>query len=420
MGRKVCVASSVERCKSNAALSARCLNYFAANEWELTKDFGEADLVIVNTCGFHDFLQDISKKAIAGAISDAKPGAKVVSIGCLNHINRRMLEVFPSLIIAGEMGDLDAIIGAKVPFAAVTDSNFDETMFTRLGSAGYGSNAYLRLGGRLGALFCKVTKGWPYPFVESAHLPKVLEEMNYVAGDRKIYVEIGSGCVGTCSYCVIKRARGPVKSRPAADIVAELKKTYKPGRVINLVADDCGSWGVDIGKTVFELVGEISEAFPDAGVDFCYINPYWMEKYPDEYVEMCRTKNINSLNVSIQSGSDRIIKLMNRRYKTDNVLRVMKKIQAVSPRTMLWGHLMLNHPGETMRDLLKTVRAASYFNYYMIFAYSPLRADPASYRAPGLLTRAVKWSLVFSTEHVMMFLRLFFIPPRKPAGGTRP
>lgn len=414
MSRKVCIASAVDRCKSNAILSSRCLNYFQANGWELTREYGNADLVVVNTCGFHDGLQTLSKESIAKAFAGVRPGTQVVSIGCLNKINRAALETFPSLVIVPDLNALDAVIGAAVPISGISDFNFDETLFRRLGPAGFGSNVYLRWGGAVGRLICRALKGWPYPFLESSQLPRVLEELNYVDSDRRSYVEIGSGCVGVCSYCVIKRARGPAKSRPAADVIRDLKKTFKPGRVINLVADDCGSWGVDIGKTIFDLVAEISGAFPGAAIDFCYINPYWFEKHPREYVEMCATRNINSLNVSLQSGSDRIIAAMNRHYKVANVVRVMKEIKAVSPGTMIWGHLMLNYPGETMADLLKTVRAAAHFNYYMIFSYSPLRADLPPGDPPGALTRAIKWALIFATQHVMMFLRLFFIPPTKP------
>ena len=413
MARKVCIASAVDRCKSNAVLSSRCLNYFRANDWELTREFGNADLVIINTCGFHDILQDASKGSIGKAFSDSKPGTKVVSIGCLTKIDRKALEAFPNLIVAADLSSLDAVIGARIPFSEITDFNFDETLFHRLGPAGFGSNDWLRWGGEMGRLFCKVFKGWPYPFLESSQLPRVLEEMNYIDSDRRVYVEIGSGCVGTCTYCVIKRARGPAKSRPSAEIVRDLKKAYKPGRVINFVADDCGTWGVDIGRTVFDLVAEVSEAFPGAPIDFCYINPFWFEKQGREYVEMCATRNINSLNVSLQSGSDRVIAAMNRHYKADNVVRVIKEIKAVSPKTMIWGHLMLNYPGETIGDLLKTVRAASHFNYYMIFNFSPLRAELPS-AIPDLPTRIVKRALLVGTQIFMMFLRLFVIPPAKP------
>lgn len=414
MGRKVCIASAVDRCKSNAVLSSRCLNYFKANEWEVTREFGDADLVLINTCGFHETLQTLSKESISRAYAGIRPGVKVISIGCMNKINRTALEVFPTLEIIPDLDALDGIIGAKVPMAEVTEFNFDETMFNRLGPAGFGSNVYLRWGGKFGRLLCRLLEGLPYPFLESSQLPRVLEELNYVDSDRRVYVEIGSGCVGTCSYCVIKRSRGPAKSRQAAEIIRDLKKAYKPGRVINFVADDCGSWGVDIGKTVFELVAEVSENFPGVPIDFCYINPFWFEKQGKEYVEMCATRNINSLNVSLQSGSDRIISAMNRHYKAANVVRVMEEIKAVSPKTMIWGHLMLNYPGETMGDLLRTVRAAAHFNYYMIFNYSPLRADQPAYKEPGLPMKALKWALIFGTQHVMMFLRLFFIPPSKP------
>ena len=237
MSRKVCIASAVDRCKSNSVLSSRCLNYFKANEWEVTREFGDADLVLINTCGFHETLQTFSKESIAKAYAGIRPGAKVISIGCMNKINRAALETFPELVIVPDLNALDGIIAAKVPMAEITGLNFDETLFRGLGPAGIGSNVYLRWGGKAGRLFCRLFKGLPYPFLESSQLPRVLEELNYIDSDRRVYVEIGSGCVGTCSYCVIKRSRGPAKSRQAEEIIRDLKKAYKPGRVINFVAE---------------------------------------------------------------------------------------------------------------------------------------------------------------------------------------
>ena len=138
MGRKVCIASAVDRCKSNAVLSSRCLNYFKANDWELTREFGNADLVIVNTCGFHETPQALSKESIARAYVGIRSGTKVISIGCMNKINRAALEIFPTLVIVPDLDALDGIIGAKVPMSQVTDFNFDETMFHRLVPAGFG------------------------------------------------------------------------------------------------------------------------------------------------------------------------------------------------------------------------------------------------------------------------------------------
>lgn len=437
MKRRVCVVSTQVFCKSQSVLSSRCLNYFSANGWDATCDVSEADLVVVNACGFHQQAQDGARAEIAGSLASIRPGAKTVALGCLSRINREMLEKFPGLVIAAELDELDGIIRAKVPAASIKDFNYDDTLFARLGRrraanlsvadsakaasgekmARFGQGYFMvanELQTALGDLICQATKGWRYPFVEASHLSQMLAEMDPGIPRKKTYVQIGEGCVGACSYCVIRNARGKPQSRPAGDIIEELRRTYKPGWIVNLVADDCASWGVDIGKTIFDLVDSISAAIPGIPLDLCYVNPYWIDRFPAEFVRMCRTANINSINVSLQSGSNRVITSMNRKYDVSKVLRTVDEMSAASPKTLMWAHMLTGYPGEMLRDMWLSVLAVRHFNFYLTFCYSPVKADQASYRRPALPMWIAYNAILRSVKYLMMLLRLFIVPPRAP------
>lgn len=437
MKRRVCVVSTQVFCKSQSVLSSRCLNYFSANGWDATSDVSEADLVVINTCGFHQKAQAGARAEIIESLSRVRPGVKTVALGCLSRINREILGESPGLIIAAGLDDLNSIIGAKVPAASIKDFNYDDTLFARLGrrraadlsvadNAKVVSNEKMvRLGTgyftvanelqiALGDFICRMTKGWPYPFVEASHLSQMLAEMDPGIPRNKIYIQIGEGCVGACSYCVIRNARGKPQSRPAEDIIEELRRAYKPGWTVNLVADDCASWGVDIGKKIFDLVDGISAAIPGIPLDLCYVNPYWIDRYPAEFVRMCRTANINSINISLQSGSNRVITAMNRKYDVPKVLRTVDGMAAASPKTLMWAHMMAGYPGETLRDMWLSILAARHFNFYLTFCYSPVKDDQASYRLPALPIWIAYNAVLRSVKYLMMLLRLFIIPPRAP------
>lgn len=398
-------------CKPQGVLSSRCFSYFAANGWEITRDISSADFVLVNTCGFHEKTQDCSREEVRKALAGVRKGVKVGVIGCLNKINPKVLKEFPSAIIMDDLKDLNEFMNAKIPISKIDNFNYDETLFKKYGFQPSGYQIFDKVQFFLGNIISKSARKFSYPFAEASHLQQVLAEMDH-GGDRsKIYIEIGKGCVGECSYCVIKKARGPIESRKEEDILAELKKIYKPGKIINLVADDCGSWGIDFKKTIFDLINGIEKALPGAGIDLCYINPFWFEKYPDEYVKMCENANISSINVSLQSGSDKIIVAMNRKYKAKNVLNVIKRIRAVSPRTMLWAHLMIGYPGETLRDFIRTMRAATYFDFYCTFYFSSVRSDQ-NY-SHNIIVWLFKNVTMRSLKYFRMFLKLFFILPSK-------
>ncbi len=366
MSNNVLLVSAKSNCKSNIILSSRLVKYFTRNGYNVIDEVHEADIIVVNTCGFHRETIDISKNIFHKILKNRKEASKVVSVGCLNKINRLELESLSKhLTVIDDLSDFDSLINANKPFDAFNTAYFDNSIFSYIHGK---PPKYKRL---VSAIYFKTAR-----FLEKfkknspafrGRLEKIKQEDRF---ENKFYVEIGKGCVSNCSYCSIKKARGNPSSRSISEIVADIKEGYKEGMGLFLVADDCGSYGFDSGKTIFELIETIDLEFPGIPIDLCYVNPLWLERCPDQYLDMFKRFKINSLNVSLQSGSDKIIHLMNRKYYVNNVLDIISKLQIISPATIFWSHFIIGHPSETWRDFFLTVKSTRVFHFFHFFPYS--------------------------------------------------
>ena len=127
-----------------------------------------------------------------------------------------------------------------------------------------------------------------------------------------------------------------------------------------------------------KLVAAISERFPDLPLDLCYVNPFWLVRQTDQYLAMFRDARIRSVNVSMQSGSDRVLKKMNRQYRVEQVTGLLAEIRGVSPQTMLWTHFLVNFPSETWGEYRQTLALSDHFDMYYTYVYSRREGTPSA------------------------------------------
>jgi tRNA A37 methylthiotransferase MiaB len=149
-----------------------------------------------------------------------------------------------------------------------------------------------------------------------------------------------------------------------------------------LVADDCGSYGCDIGLSLPFLLRKIHEAYPELTIDLNYVNPAWLERQEEEFLKIFEEIRIGSVNVSIQSGSNRIIRKMNREYNIRHTRNMIERLMEISPPTHFWTHCIVGFPGETWLDFLKTLRLVHRLHFVYTFAYSD-RTGTESSRMPS-------------------------------------
>lgn len=375
---KICLVSANKRCHSNSIISSRLFNYFAANGHSAVENSGEADLLLVNTCGSMEITHEFSKGLFKEALKDRKPGARVVCVGCLGLIEPELFRAeFGDVAVIKDYSELDALIGAAIPYASLSEALYDESLYPKVGRDPV---LFARLLARAAEALLVATTCSRYcaallrPGLRGrggdGHFSQKVAAVRHGG---KLHVQIGSGCAGNCSFCVIKLAKGAPVSRPAGDILRDIKKIYRKDCEVHLVGDDCGSYGQDNGGDLFGLVSAIGREIPEVSLDIRYVNPVWLEKYPAEYLKMFKENRINSVNICMQSGSDRIISLMNRRYRAAKVLGLVDELKKVSPRTLVRSHFIVGFPTETWGDFRETLRAAGHFHFHNSYVYSAIR-----------------------------------------------
>lgn len=348
----VSLESAQVHCKSNHIGLSKIYVYLTKNNHSVVNNASDAEYIIINTCGFREDKENSSIKIINEHIRNDH--AKVISFGCLNNINKELIRSLEdSAIVLDKESDLDEIFFQNVKYNDVKESY----LIREIGSL-INFEKPVKEKNRDSSIIYRRSKIYN-------------DSINEKLGKNKFYVEICRGCVGSCSYCIIKKARGNgVVSRDPKEIIRDIRIAGQPGQSLCLVADDCGSYGVDSGSDLPALLKEISNNFPDIAIEICYLNPLWLKRRKEDYLDAFQHINIKSINIPLQSGSDKIVRRMNRKYKVKDILNTVKKIREASPTTFIWSHAIIGFPGENIFDYIKTLRMLCHFDMNYLFAYS--------------------------------------------------
>ena len=323
---------------------------------ETVAEVSEADLVLVNTCGFIESAKTEAIENIleACACKAQNPDLKVVVTGCLAERYRSQ--------IREEIPEVDAVVGCAsngVIDSIVARVSGGEQLET------YGPKKEFPLGG-------KRVIGTP------AHYA---------------YLKIAEGCNNRCHYCAIPLIRGPLRSRPLEDCVAEARWLAAEGvRELIVVAQDPTAYGEDWGKpgSICELLDRLNEI---EGIEWIRIMYAYPERITDKFIAaMQRNKKVVPyLDLPIQHCNDEILRNMNRRSTRAELLEVIGRLREAIPGITLRTTLIAGFPGETeeqfeeLCDFVKEVR----FDRLGCFAYSAEENTLAA-RMDGQLEQEVK------------------------------
>lgn len=197
------------------------------------------------------------------------------------------------------------------------------------------------------------------------------------ASSVKSYVSVMYGCNNFCSYCIVPYVRGRERSRDCRDVINEVREIADSGcKEIMLLGQNVNSYngGVDFP----ELLYKVSEVPGIERIRFMSSHP---KDISSELISvMAERENIcNQLHLPVQSGSDRILKLMNRHYNTEHYLSIVDEVKKKIPDVTLTTDIIVGFPGETDEDFLKTVELLKTVRYDSIFSfiYSKRTGTPA-------------------------------------------
>ena len=211
----------------------------------------------------------------------------------------------------------------------------------------------------------------------------------------RAYVTIAHGCDNFCTYCIVPYVRGRFLSRPAEDILREVCLLVTSGvREVTLLGQNVNSYGKDFsdGTTFASLLRDVARI---DGLDLVRFVTSLPQDFTEGIVEVrARERTVcPSLNLPIQAGSDRILKLMNRKYTRAEYLEKVRMVRRALPELGLTSDLIVGFPGETEEDFEASVSALEEIRFDLVHtaAYSERTVTPAA-NMPGALPQEVRLS----------------------------
>jgi len=355
MTKKAYIHSTKHPCTENAMNMNAIKRWYSANGWEICSSHLDADVIIVSTCGFSKEQEDYEIGVIEKMGREKKAGCELVVAGCLPDINKeRLKSVFNGRSVpTSNIAKFDEIMNFENKIV-----NFENHFVSE---REYDTDPKISRFFRARKWFEKLS------FLPFVRVPKIL----FTVPSEKWYcVRAAMGCTGNCSYCAIKNAHGPLKSDPIKTIVAEAKKGIEIGyREIALTGEDLGGYGVDIKTNLADLLNELVCLGGDFKINLRFIDPYWLYKLKDRLIPAFKTGKIKAFCAPAQSGSNRILKSMNRRYTFEQIKETVNYIIEKTRVAMISTNIIVGFPGETEEDFYQSMRLVDEVRHemYMVF-----------------------------------------------------
>lgn len=357
-------------CEMNRAESASIERIFISRGWTRAQDVQLADMAVINTCSVRGSAEEriFGRLGFFSALKKVRGcerGAKARSLGTAAEYAEKNGPVPLVLVVTGCMAErLLRSLQDEWPCIDYVVGNFKKHLF--------------------GELIQAAEEGKPYIFSDEAPAYS-FADTSYEEGTFSSFVPIMHGCNNFCSYCIVPYVRGREVSRSAGQILAELELLGNRGvKEITLLGQNVNSYRDSDGSGFPSLLKRISQFLDEthSSIEWIRFESSNPKDFSDELIDVIagNRKLCRGLHIAVQSGSDEILRRMNRKYTRSQYLALVEKIRAQIPDVQLTTDIMLGFPGETEADfeqtvsLMETVKYESAFMYY----YNPREGTPAA------------------------------------------
>ncbi|WP_421254997.1 30S ribosomal protein S12 methylthiotransferase RimO [Aeromonas sp. 600282] len=329
-------------CPKNLVDSERILTQLRTEGYDVVPSYDDAELVVVNTCGFIDSAVQESLEAIGEALAE---NGKVIVTGCLGAKENQIREIHPKVLEITGPHAYEEVLGHVHKYVEKPQHN-------------------------------------PFTSLVPAHGVK-LTPRHYA------YLKISEGCNHRCTFCIIPSMRGDLVSRPIGDVLAEAKRLKEAGvKELLVISQDTSAYGVDVkhrtgfydGMPVKTSMVALCEELAklDIWVRLHYVYPY---PHVDDVIPLMRDgKVLPYLDIPLQHASPRILKLMKRPGTVERTLERIQKWREICPQITLRSTFIVGFPGETEEDfqmLLDFINKAE-LDRVGCFKYSPVEGALAN------------------------------------------
>lgn len=318
-------------CSKNLVDTERVYGDFLSAGFRMAEFPDQASLVVVNTCGFIEAAKEESVNEILARVAERARGQKIAVAGCLSQ---RYLEE-----LKAEIPEVDLWAGTYRPGELVE----------MVREAGWKALPACDTGERK---------------------PRVLTGAGHTA-----YVKVSEGCDRVCSFCAIPGIRGKHESRPADEVVEEIRSLVAGGvREVVLIAQDLTYWGRDLGRG-HDLTGLLRRILAETAVEWIRLTYAYPQFVDDALLDLMASEPrlCKYLDMPLQHGSERMLKAMRRGHTREGLRELLARIRARVPGIALRTTFLLGFPGETEADfeeLMELVEEAR-FERLGGFTYSP-------------------------------------------------
>lgn len=336
-------------CSKNLVDSQVMLGYLGLDGYSIAEEPSDAEVIIVNTCSFIEASKKESVDTILDMADYKNPEngrckALVIS-GCMAQRYAEQLEQ--------ELPEADLIIGTgeynkiTLLLRAMEDGKLDKKSFVEIPK-----------------------------FIHTEYDPRLNTSPFYTA-----WLKISEGCNRNCTFCIIPKLRGKLRSRSVESLVNEAKNLASSGvRELNLISQDLSDYGVDLDENnkLFNLLSGLETV---DGIDWIRLFYFYPDELTDEVIEKMATstKICKYLDMPVQHFSTNVLKRMNRKITGEKIHERIEKIRSRIPGIVLRTSIIVGFPGETEEDfnlLLEGIKKAR-FNHLGIFRYSDEEGTPA-------------------------------------------
>ena len=357
-------------CSKNLIDTEIAIGKFKNNNYKIVNNPSEAEIIVINTCGFIDSAKEEAINTILEMAEYKKQKCRyLIVMGCLvQRYYEDLIKELPEVDLFIKLEDYDN-------FWNIIEDLIKRDIVTKTKQK----------------LSNKISEMKPLPMATSE------EFMDRVVttGKNYAYIKIGEGCSNRCTYCAIPYIRGPFVSRKMEDILEEAKMLAKTGiKELIVIAQDTTKYGVDIyGESkLAELLSKLSKIEGIQWIRFLYSYP---EGITDELIqEVAQNKKIAKyFDIPIQHISDSILKKMNRKTSKKQITELLEKIRTQIPEVTLRTSLIVGFPGETDDDFkeLQEFVAQAKFDKLGAFMYSKEEGTPAE-KLPNQIHKNTKKS----------------------------
>lgn len=348
-----------QNCARRMTEISRLADYFRSNGWEIVNDPASADYIVVSTCGYTREKTDESIDRIM-KLKDLK--GELLLSGCLPAIEpRRLADIFEGPVIRpNRLEEIDGLF----PAHPVKMSDIPQSNHLNIDTSG-----------------------------------------RHPQRERRFFVTIGQGCLGQCTFCAIRRAIGRFRSKPVDTCLGEIKQGLARGfRHFHLLSEDVGAFGADRGTTFPELLKRIFVLAPSIKVKFEDFQPRWAVQYLDELLPMVREGRIYCILSPIQSGSEKVLRAMNRFADTDRMMRALIRLRQAHSHLTLMTNCIVGFPGETwpaFKESVDMMKAVD-FDIIRLFPYSPIENTAAAAMTGKVSGAEIRRRLDFAARQLGM------------------